>query len=525
MMRSPTSTWKGAPPIDRSICDGFAPAKEGAPSPAQASPGQTYSVPSEFSIAELTHELKTGLMSVVGYSEMLLQTAPNAPPERDLLGAIHANGRYLVDLLDSLVQLNCNDGRVSPPVASPCRIREMTAEIMASFGAQATFKGLSFECHCSAELPEQIQIDAIMLRRILVNLVSNSIKYSSQGTVSLSIFVGDGQTDEADRTIVFEVKDAGTGIAPEELARLGTPFFRGSAGVEAQVPGSGLGLFITKRLVETLGGCLSVSSRVGQGSRFTVSCPLIEVAVTDDRAQPSASTKPEQSNVGGRILLVENDPDAQRLVKSFLTRQGLEVDIANDGNQALSLERRCHDLVLLDFHLPGLDGLSIAHRLREQGFRGAIIGLSGAQPPSRRALAKAGIDNFLAKTTSLDRLVAVCHEYLPKRPAAVNGGIRAIRQNPKLRMLRSNYVDRLQHSLEQLREAFALGDSTTAAAISHQIMGTSGLYGMESVARTARTLNESLRTKQPKADVRALVKRLGNQVRRAARTSVRVAPR
>jgi CheY-like chemotaxis protein/nitrogen-specific signal transduction histidine kinase len=469
-------------------------------------------------VAELSHELRTTLLNVTGYAEMLLRPAPHSVSQREVAEAIQSNSRYLTELLDSLLDLARRKSK-PPRGAGNVGPRQIAADLLQSFRVQAEAKGLALKFSCAQDLPDRVLVDATSLRRILVNLVSNAIKYSQTGTVTVRAAVepGPGKNATSKRRLVWTVQDQGPGFSSKEISRLGRAFSAGTPPGPAVAGGIGLGLFITSRLVESLGGELSVVSRIGHGSTFFVSLPL---ATADEI--PAPRLDPPAAVVGshaGRILLVENDLHLQSLMRTFLASHGLDAQKAGDGEQALSLAAEAEtaaepfDAVLLDFQMPRRGGESTARALRARGYCGAIIAFSAADRPSDEALAAAGFTGFVNKSAGLERLLTTCLGLLPSRLETSIPSPRQLQPvTPHFMKLQSDYVVQLANISKELRSARAVDDRRAMQNVSHRIMGTSGLYGLDEVAYAACRLNAALLAGQLNQTVDGLLEQLDRQV-------------
>lgn len=486
-------------------------------------------------VLELSHELRTTLLNVSGYAELLSQPNSHDLSDQEILGAIQSNSRYVVDLLDSMLDIARSEaGQVQQP--SVCSPHELAADVLNSFSVQAKTKGLDLQFQPAKRLPTKILVDEMRLRRILVNLVSNAIKYSSTGTVTISVeeAPSDSKPDGGHATLLWKVRDQGPGISREDIARLCAPFYRGKAGKSSVSCGNGLGLFITKRLVKLLGGELSVVSSLGRGTTFSVSLP-VSVPPSDPQPRPAAATvtsapksalrgsvsgaeKKGGQPAAGRLLIVENDPDLRRLLHSFLTRNGLHVTIAGDAFEALAIAWQNCDAILLDLQLPKMNGWSTARRLRALGYANPIVAFSGEAPPSQAAIAASGFTGFLHKTISLQRLLTTCLEYLPPGSrAAVDRRQDSAGPAPDFAELQGDYVLHLSGALDELQTALSLGNRAALQKISHRIMGTSGLYGLTTIGESARRLNRAVLTGQPSEMLGALVQHFKLEVQKAVR--------
>jgi len=282
----------------------------------------------------------------------------------------------------------------------------------------AEAKGLRFEIQTAAlDAAEALLGDPQRLEQVLVNLLGNAIKFTGEGSVRLSILPL--STPEASRLLRFEVEDTGIGIAPEVLEKLFQPFSQGDASITRRFGGSGLGLVISKRLVGLMGGQLSGTSRVGQGSLFWFEIPF---GVVSGRAPAPAAVAPERPHcpelTGLRVLAVDDNRINLMVIERALKQEGACVTLAENGQQALDRLRGGpddFDVVLMDIQMPVMDGLSATRAIRTDPAlaRLPVVALSaGVLAEEREAAFRAGVNDFMAKPMKINDMRAVLKPYL-----------------------------------------------------------------------------------------------------------------
>ncbi|HYD00917.1 MAG TPA: ATP-binding protein, partial [Phycisphaerales bacterium] len=265
-------------------------------------------------------------------------------------------------------------------------------------------------------MPEFIQTDGQRLRQVLVNLLSNAVKFTEKGAVRL-VARADGLA--APRPfITFQIADTGVGMSQEQLTRLFQPFTQVDDSATRRVGGTGLGLCISKELSERLGGTLSVDSAPGEGTTFTLRLPVGDmtgVRLVHNAEEALAEAAPAPAAVAairlsGRILLAEDGPDNQRLIRLVLTKAGAEVDVVENGKLALeaalaaNAAAKPYGLILMDMQMPIMDGYSATSELRERGYAGPIVALTAhAMPHDRQRCLLAGCNDYATKP--IDRAV------------------------------------------------------------------------------------------------------------------------
>ncbi|WP_201740920.1 ATP-binding protein [Acidovorax sp. BoFeN1] len=313
-------------------------------------------------VAGMTHELRSPLNSILGYTQILLKNPHTEGWIRETLSTMQHSGQHMHALIDGSLELaRIEAGRLRLDMA-PLPLPELIENIEAMLRPQAHAKGLHFVVETLGTMPGWIRADAKRLRQILINLLSNAVRFTERGEVRLRM-------DFRPHVSRIEVIDTGIGIEPQDMERIFVPFERGSAGRRASEAGTGLGLTITHLLTELMGGQLTLTSTPGQGSTFTVRLYLPSIAVDPAWTTPSRATL--RAVIGylapRRTLLVVDDQPLQRqLLAGLLVPLGFVVREAASGRECLEIVRQePPDLVLLDITMDDLDGWQTATLLRE----------------------------------------------------------------------------------------------------------------------------------------------------------------
>ncbi|MFC3148460.1 ATP-binding protein [Piscinibacterium candidicorallinum] len=381
-------------------------------------------------MANISHEIRTPMHGVLGNLEVLAQTQLDTR-QAALLRAASGSGKALLSLIDEVLDFSKLETGLFRIRQETVVIQPMLDTVEQLFLPAARRKALAFSVVVDEGLPAAMESDALRLQQVLMNLVGNAIKFTDAGSVELRVACGASQ---AGPTIEFCVRDTGIGIAADDLARIFDPFEQAQAGAARRFGGTGLGLSISQQLVQALGGNLSVRSEPGQGSIFTVTLPLkarsaaapgavdsagsatsaAPAAVNERQAEaasvPEADTQPEPL----RVLVVDDNAVNRALAVAMLELAGSQVSQAVDGMQALDmLNAKPYDLVLMDWQMPGLDGLETTRRWRRQealraSRRVMIAGVTAnASAADEAACREAGMDAFLPKPFTLDGLKAL----------------------------------------------------------------------------------------------------------------------
>ena len=353
-------------------------------------------------IAKVSHEIRTPLTAILGYADLLLRRLKHQSERADA-AEIKQNGEYLRDLIDDLLDLSrVAAGQLRLDIKA-VSLPDLLRDISSTLGMRAEEKGVGFIVDMPADLPQWIATDPTRLRQILYNLIGNAIKFTDEGEVSVKLRV-EGEGDDA--VLVFSIEDSGPGIAESELRNIFQPFAQVADGPFNRGNGLGLGLAISERLAQLLQGVISVESRLGEGSTFSLRVPARPAAPAD------MSSAPAQRRLVGRVLVVDDVATIRNLICRQLQAAGAEVGGAADGLQTLAMvdaarrQDQPFDLILMDIRMPELDGYETLSRLRAAGVTTPIIALTATVMKGKRERCLAhGFVDFLAKPIETDVLL------------------------------------------------------------------------------------------------------------------------
>lgn len=347
----------------------------------------------------LSHELRTPLNAIYGFAQ-ILEKDPRIPLERrNAVTTIRRSSEHLAGLIEGLLDISRIEAGRLELSRDRINLRLFLHQVASIFEETAREKGIGFAIKTHGVLPDWIACDEKRLRQIIINLMSNAIRYTDQGSVVLTL-------NYRNEVAVIEVADTGCGIPPEDMKRIWRPFERGRA---ASVAGSGLGLTITRLLVEIMGGEIDVQSTPGQGSLFRVRMMLPSIS-HDHVAPRDTKRKAASGYIGPRrtLMVVDDDLNHLSLVDSYLTPIGFSVLQAHNAETALEmLNDITPELFILDIDMPGMDGWELAHRLRT-GYHATtpIIMISGHASDAQKPMAQSVLcDGFIAKPYNLDDLL------------------------------------------------------------------------------------------------------------------------
>jgi len=379
---------------------------------------------SEF-LAQMSHEIRTPLNGILGLAQLLARE-PLDERQRAMVNRIDSAGETLLFLLNDILDLSKIEAGQLVIAPLPCNLTSLLDKLHGLFEPLATRKGvrLHLEGPSRAEPSGQgldwVEVDGQRLEQILVNLISNALKFTDQGQVQLRVrsraldeTQAQAQT-QAQVQLRFEIQDTGIGIATENLAHLFSPFYQEGQHITRRYGGTGLGLPISKRLVELMGWRIGVESQRGQGSTFWFELLLPRCGPPPDATLDLNDPPPRESGLAGLSVLVVDDSEINReVVKQALELDGVDVTLAEDGLQAVTLLRQhpqAHDVVLMDVQMPDLDGLAATRMIRaELGLTDLpIIALTaGVLPAQRQQALAAGMNDVLPKPIKFPEMAAL----------------------------------------------------------------------------------------------------------------------
>lgn len=454
-------------------------------------------------LAAMSHEIRTPLNGILGMTE-LVADGPLTSVQSSQLGVIRHSGDVLLDIINDILDFSKLESGAIDLAIEPVALAEVMDSIGGMMAPRAAAKGILLDC----DYPDvEIAVDAGRLRQVLINLASNAIKFTPSGHVRVGVRIdrnGQGQS-----LLHFEITDTGIGMSDETFGRLFQDFVQGDPSINRRFGGTGLGLVICKRLVEAMGGSISVSSNVGQGSTFSFSLPCEVTPRSAGSAQ--ARTDAPVTLPAMRVLVAEDNAVNRQVARGLLEKLGMRVTMAENGVEALAAVRGGQvDIVLMDMQMPLMDGLTATRQIRSAGFGLPIIGLTAnAFASDRDACLEAGMNEFLSKPVTRAKLQAMLAQFAIGEPAPAAlpppdpamPAIDAAQQQSLIDELGQEQFDELLaqfvvDATELMADIEAVDQDTRIRAM-HTIKGMGRTLGLVAIAELADTAEQDCRAGRP----------------------------
>ena len=463
-------------------------------------------------LANMSHEIRTPMTAILGYAETLLELNQTPKDRAESIDIIRRNAAHLLELINDILDISKIEAQKMTLEKIPTDVPELLSDVIALVRQRAAEKGLWLSAAADGLIPRKIETDPMRLRQILLNLVSNAVKFTESGEIKLTAAFH--ESDERHGQMTFSVSDTGIGMTPEQQARLFQPFAQVDGSIARQYGGTGLGLAISRRLADLLGGELMLKSEPSRGSTFTLRIPVDvshgsgNVHSLGDLPQftpPVAAIQLAQDwNLKGRVLLIEDGEDNQRLVCLHLRRAGLEVIVAEDGKSGLGTfssaqnTKRPFNLVILDIHLPGMDGYAVARELRAANADVPIVAVTAfSQNGERQRCIDAGCTEYLTKPVERDALLRAIGGYLALAPELPSDPTRlrsTFSNDREMREILSDFIARLPTQVRQLGELVDERDLHSLRREVHKLKGSGGGYGFPEITKVAASAERTLST-------------------------------
>ncbi|MEY4579380.1 MAG: hypothetical protein RL701_4083 [Pseudomonadota bacterium] len=500
---------------------------------------------SEF-LANMSHEIRTPMSAIMGYIELLGGPQVSREQYREYTATIQRNASHLLELLNQILDLSKIEAGHLTVENAVCSPETLVREVVSLLRPRAEEKQLALALYFDGLIPATMQTDPLRFRQILLNLVSNAIKFTERGGVTVRVAL---ERSRATAQLEIRVEDTGIGMDAAQLSGLFKPFSQADSSITRRFGGTGLGLSIVSHLTRLLGGDIEVSSTPGVGTRFCarvatgglnavvlgpcasdapeglepVMLPaeaFVHHSLPPKAGRALVSYMPAADGGGGtnaalaglRVLLVEDGIDNQRLISLHLVRAGAQVEVL--GNGKLAIERLIDaaappvDVVLMDMQMPVLDGYSATAKLRALGFKWPIVALTAhAMEGDRIKCLQAGCDDYASKPIDSRRLVELVLSHA-RRNVAVSAAAEitsTFHADPDMAVLIAQFARSLPTRIFDLERALATANLDELTQLAHQLKGAGGGYGFPQISSAALTVEQDCREQADAAKLRGSV--------------------
>ncbi len=368
-------------------------------------------------LANMSHEIRTPLGAIIGFAELLRDADLSEHERQDYLDTVIRNGKGLTKIIDDILDLAKVEMNKLDIENVEFSLLQLINDVLDLFRERVRAKQIYLRTHFDTEIPSRIISDPTRIRQILINIIGNAIKFTEEGGVTIVITSALLPNDRSE--IKFSVGDTGIGISDEEKLRLFQPFVQADNSTTRKFGGTGLGLVISKRLAEAMGGRISVENQVqGSGSTFAITI-VVQLAIKRSPKPASPNDKPgpnKQILEGYSVLVADDSPDNQILIQKILKKHGASSTLASDGLEAFRTAiEEIFDFILMDIQMPKMDGYEATKALREAGVKTPIIALTAhAMAEERARSAAAGCNGHLTKPINQAELIETIMSLIAK---------------------------------------------------------------------------------------------------------------
>ena len=366
-------------------------------------------------LANMSHEIRTPMNSILGYSELLLHEQLDAV-SKQYLSSIRKSGAFLLDIINGILDVSRIEAGEESVYFDDVDVEEAVLEVCEMLASMAREKGIYLKWDFQQDSKRLIRTDGGLFKQMLTNVVSNGIKFTHEGGVSVRVGLNSDEDDT--QTLLIRVADTGIGIPSDKLESVFDKFMQVDPSMTRRYGGTGLGLSIARGLARMLGGDISVRSKLGSGSEFFIELPFREAKIKLPYAKEGQSESTNISQFKGNVLVVEDDETNREIIRKMLRSLGVKCDVVEDGASAVErILKKRYQVILMDCQMPGMDGFETTERIRlEEEKRGLdhvrIVAVTArAMKGDREQCLDAQMDDYIAKPISRDSLSeALCRK-------------------------------------------------------------------------------------------------------------------
>lgn len=458
-------------------------------------------------LANMSHEMRTPLNAIMGMTDYLART-PLTPQQLALVERCTKASDTLLRMIEDLLLTAKAESGTLTLTSEPFVLREIMLECTNLLGTEAQGKGLTVTTHLDPAIPARVKGDAHRFQQVLLNLVRNAIKFTETGAVTVRAKLR--AIDETRCKVQFAVTDSGIGITDELRNRLFERFSQADSQANRHYGGVGLGLAICRQLIELMGGRIWVDSIPGQGSTFSFTVPFGMAQDETEGEEPTSTSRSRMFPTALRktrakewkILLAEDSIESQHVMRLYLSKSPYRLDCADSGTSVVeTFKSGRYDLVLMDLHMPDMDGCEATRRIRaweteQDRPRTPIVALTAdGFAESRQRSTEAGCDDFLTKPVKMDTVLSTIRRFVAEtKPTPTPGRMKSDQAellNAELNRMRPKFIQNRRLDIHELRRAVEAGNFDQIRLIGHRIKGLAGTYGLHAIGAIGGVLEDA----------------------------------
>ena len=456
-------------------------------------------------LANMSHEIRTPMNSIIGFSELAMDDGV-APNTREYLYKILKSAEGLLQIINDILDISKVESGKMELEHIPFNLHEVLGYCQTVIVSKAVEKGIQVYFYAEPSIGKKLLGDPTRLRQILINLLSNAVKFTNTGTVKLSSTVKESTEDTV--TLYFEIKDSGIGMTQEQVLKVNEPFVQGDSSMTRKYGGTGLGLPITKNLIELMGGTMDVESSPGIGSKFSFTLKFDTTKETEETLmQKAALEKIEKPSFDGEILICEDNAMNQRVICEYLTRVGLKTFIAGNGKEGLDMVRermekgfKPFDLIFMDIHMPVMDGLEAASIINKLETGTPIVAMTANILSTDKELYKRnGMPDYLGKPFTSQVLWRCLLKYFtPIKRETVQENTIDEEELAVQRIFQLSFAKENQRKFDDIVNALKANDLILAHRLAHALKANAGQIGKSRLQAAAADLEQTIKNGEKK---------------------------
>jgi signal transduction histidine kinase/CheY-like chemotaxis protein len=450
-------------------------------------------------LANMSHEIRTPMNSIIGFAE-LAQSSDTIKKIKEYLFNITESAQWLLKIINDILDISKIESGKIDLENIPFDLHDVLEHCRNTVMPKAEEKGILLFCYSEPSVNKRLLGDPVKLRQVIINLLSNAVKFTNAGSVKLMASLAHRSGNSV--TICFEIKDSGIGMSPEQIERIFEPFMQADSSVTRRFGGTGLGLPISKNIIELMGGELHVESALNIGSKFSFE---ITFDLTDDNSEtlfqdklPYLHRRPEFS---GEVLICEDNSLNRQLICDHLSRVGLKTVVAHNGREGLDcVEERMQngkkpfDLIFMDIHMPEMDGLEASSKIIKMGVKTPIVALTAnIMSAEKEIYKKSGMIDFLGKPFASQELWERLIKYIPVTGyTVIENGKQREEDKKTLINAQIDFARNNKTVYQDLIKAIESGDFKKAHRMVHTLKSNAGQIGAKKLQAAVMTAEELL---------------------------------